>query len=145
MNERAAPCNKMSGAVRYNFNVQRNSHRRPKVQPEPPETRYEGNSLNNQVYFNKTYSAETNINFQKTISSMATLIISFITARPLHTTRLFHCSTSPSLRFLLKNKTGELKFSVNNLLDQSLSVTQSATANYLQQQQVTNNLAGTSW
>ena len=42
-------------------------------------------------------------------------------------------------RFLLKNNTGELKFSVNNLLDYSLSVNQTATANYLQQQ-VTNNL-----
>src|SRR5579859_5914795 len=43
-------------------------------------------------------------------------------------------------RFLLKNKAGELKLSVNNILDYGISVTQTATSNYLQQQ--TNNNLG---
>ena len=43
-------------------------------------------------------------------------------------------------RFLLKNNVGELKLGVNNLLDQSLSVSQTATANYLQQT-TSNNLS----
>jgi hypothetical protein len=42
-------------------------------------------------------------------------------------------------RFVLKNNAGELKIGVNNLLDQSLSVNQTATANYLQQT-TSNNL-----
>jgi hypothetical protein len=43
-------------------------------------------------------------------------------------------------RFMLKNKTGELRLSVNNILDYGFSVTQTATSNYLQQQ--TNNNLG---
>jgi outer membrane receptor for ferrienterochelin and colicin len=42
-------------------------------------------------------------------------------------------------RFLLKNNSGELKVGVNNVLDKSLSVTQSASDNYLQTE-TTNNL-----
>lgn len=42
-------------------------------------------------------------------------------------------------RFILKNNVGELKFGVVNLLDKSLSVNQTATSNYLQQE-TTNNL-----
>jgi hypothetical protein len=42
-------------------------------------------------------------------------------------------------RFVLKNNAGELKFKVNNVLDQSNSVSQSSGENYIQQQ-TTNNL-----
>jgi hypothetical protein len=42
-------------------------------------------------------------------------------------------------RFMLKNNAGELKLGVNNLLDQSNSVSQSSGENYIQQQ-TTNNL-----
>jgi hypothetical protein len=41
-------------------------------------------------------------------------------------------------RFMLKNNAGELKVGVNNLLDQSNSVTQSSGENYLQQQTMNN-------
>ena len=103
------------------------------------ETKYEFNTQNNQVYFNKTYSAETNITFLKNYqfnTSFDYLIYNSQTTNYNQTIPLWNISVS---RFLLKNNTGELKFGVNNLLDQSLSVNQSATANYLQQQ-VTNNL-----
>jgi hypothetical protein len=42
-------------------------------------------------------------------------------------------------RFILKANAGEIKLGVSNLLDKSLSVTQTASANYLQQE-TTNNL-----
>jgi outer membrane receptor for ferrienterochelin and colicin len=42
-------------------------------------------------------------------------------------------------RFILKNKTGELKLAVNNLLDKALGVSQTASINYLERQ-VTNSL-----
>jgi hypothetical protein len=37
-------------------------------------------------------------------------------------------------RFFLKAKSGELKFSVNNLLDKNIGVTQTADVNYFQLQ-----------
>lgn len=43
-------------------------------------------------------------------------------------------------RFLLKNKTGELRLSVNNLLDKALGVTQSSSINYVER--VTSNSLG---
>jgi stress response protein SCP2 len=129
----------MGGTVRYNFTYKEIVTIDLSANLSHQETRYEGNSLNNQVYFNKTYSAETNINFLKNYQfngSFDYFIYNSQTTSYNKTIPLLNLAIS---RFLLKNKTGELKFSVNNLLDQSLSVTQSATANYLQQQ-VTNNL-----
>lgn len=129
----------VGGAVRYNFTYKEIVTIDLSANLSHQETRYEGNSLNNQVYFNKTYSAETNINFLKNYQfngSFDYFIYNSQTTSYNKTIPLLNLAIS---RFLLKNKTGELKFSVNNLLDQSLSVTQSATANYLQQQ-VTNNL-----
>jgi outer membrane receptor for ferrienterochelin and colicin len=43
-------------------------------------------------------------------------------------------------RFLLKNKSGELKLGVNNLLDKALGVNQTASINYLER--VTTNSLG---
>ncbi|NOT75561.1 MAG: TonB-dependent receptor [Cyclobacteriaceae bacterium] len=103
------------------------------------ETTYEFNKANNQTYFNKTYTAETNVTIKKNYqfnTSFDYLVYTSQTTDYNQTIPYWNMSIS---RFMLKNNVGELKFSVNNILDQSLSVAQSATTNYLQQQ-VTNNL-----
>jgi hypothetical protein len=129
----------LGGSVRYNFTYNDILTLDLSANLTHQETRYEFTTQNNQVYFNKTYSAETNINFLKNYqfnTSFDYYIYNSQTTSYNKTIPLLNLAIS---RFLLKNKTGELKLSVNNLLDQSLSVSQSATANYLQQQ-VTNNL-----
>lgn len=129
----------VGGTARYNYTYKEIITLDLSVNLSHQETKYEFNTQNNQVYFNKTYSSETNITFLKNYqfnSSFDYLIYNSQTTDYNQTIPLWNVAIS---RFILKNKTGELKLGVNNLLDKSVSVTQSATANYLQQQ-VTNNL-----
>jgi len=129
----------VGGSARYNFTYKEILTLDVSANLSHQETKYEFNKENNQVYFNKTYSAETNINFLKNYqfnSSFDYLIYNSQTTDYHQVIPLWNLAVS---RFILKNNTGEVKFSVNNVLDKSLSVTQSASTNYLQQQ-VTNNL-----
>jgi hypothetical protein len=103
------------------------------------ETKYSFNTQQNQTYFNKTYTAEVNVNFLKNYAyntEMDYFIYHSATTDFHQTIPLWNMSVS---RYMLKNKAGELRLSVNNILDYGISVTQTATSNYLQQQ-TTNNL-----
>ena len=127
------------GTVRYNFTFNDVLTLDLSANLSHQETEYEFNTQNNQVYFNKTYSAETNITFLKRYqfnTNFDYLIYNSETTNYHQVIPLWNMAIS---WFILKNNTGELKIGVNNLLDQSLSVSQSASTNYLQQQ-VTNNL-----
>ncbi len=103
------------------------------------QTQYEFNTQQNQEFFNKTYTAETNLNFLKNYSfnsSFDYLIYNSKTTDFEQVIPLWNISIS---RFVMKNKAGEIRLAVNNLLDKSISVSQTANANYLQQE-TTNNL-----
>ncbi|MFM9986248.1 MAG: outer membrane beta-barrel protein [Flavobacteriales bacterium] len=129
----------MGGMIRYNYTFKEIVTVDLGASLSHQETKYEFNAQNNQVYFNKTYSVETNLYFLKNYqfnSGFEYLIYNSETSNYSQTIPLLDLSVS---RFMLKNKAGELKFGVNNLLDKNLSVSQTATANYLQQQ-VSNNL-----
>lgn len=129
----------IGGSVRYNYTFKEILTIDLSANLSHQETRYEFNTQNNQVYFNKTYRAEMNLNFLKNYqfnTSFEYLIYNSQTTSYSQTIPLLDMAIS---RFILKNRTGELKVGVNNALDYSLSVSQTATANYLQQQ-ITNNL-----
>lgn len=104
------------------------------------ESKYSFNTQQNQTYFNKTYNAEVNVNFLKKYSYNTELNYFIYTS----TTTGFHQEIPlwrmSISRYILKNNTGELRFTVNNILNYGVSVTQTATSNYLQQ--VTNNNLG---
>lgn len=109
------------------------------------ETKYSFNAQQsstnsqNQYYLNKTYNAEVNVNFLKAYafnSEMNYFIYNSTTTNFHQTIPLWKMSVS---RYFLKGKSGELKLSVNNLLNYGVSITQTASSNYLQQQ-TTNNL-----
>jgi hypothetical protein len=104
------------------------------------QTNYSFNPQQNQVYFNKTYTAEVNVNFLKNYSfntEMDYFVYNSITTNFHQTIPLWSMSFS---RFVFNNKAGELKISGINLLNYGVSITQTATSNYLQQQ--TNNNLG---
>ena len=129
----------IGGMIRYNYTLKEIVAVDLGASLNHQETKYEFNTQNNQRYFNKTYSAEVNINFLKNYqfnSGFEYLIYNSETSNYNQTIPLLSLAIS---RFILKNKTGELKLGVSNLLDRNLSISQSATANYLQQQ-VSNNL-----
>ncbi|SKC71480.1 outer membrane beta-barrel family protein [Ohtaekwangia koreensis] len=102
-------------------------------------TDYEFNKSSNQLYFNKTYTAEANLTILKNYqlsSSLEYLVYESKTTDYKQSIPLVNLSIS---RFLLKAKSGELKFSVNNLLDKNIGVSQTADVNYFQRQ-TTNSL-----
>jgi outer membrane receptor protein involved in Fe transport len=95
---------------------------------------YEISEQSNQLYFNKTFTAEANLSFLKNYqftSSLEYLVYENRTNNYEQSIPLVNLSIS---RFFLKAKSGELKFSVNNLLDKNIGVTQTADVNYFQLQ-----------
>jgi outer membrane receptor protein involved in Fe transport len=103
------------------------------------KTEYSFNTKQNQQYLNETYTSELNINFLKNYSFNTAYNFYHYRSQTTgydQTIPLLNLSVS---RFLLKNNVGELKIGVVNLLDKSLSVSQTATSNYLQQE-TSNNL-----
>jgi outer membrane receptor for ferrienterochelin and colicin len=102
------------------------------------QTRYD-NAQQNQAFVNQTYTSEINLTFLKNYqfnNNFSYYKYNSETTSFSQTIPIWNISFS---RFLLKNNVGELKIGVNNLLDQSISVNQTATANYLQQT-TSNNL-----
>ncbi|MBX2964501.1 MAG: outer membrane beta-barrel protein [Cyclobacteriaceae bacterium] len=91
-----------------------------------------------QEYFNQTYRGELNLNFLKKYAyntGFDYLIYTSTTTDFKETIPFWNMSVS---RFILKNNAGEIKIGVNNILDQSNNVTQSAGENFVQQQTMNN-------
>jgi len=85
-----------------------------------------------QTYFNSTYSAETNVSFLRNYAVNANFeyLIYRNTGADFHQKiPLLNLSIS---RFVLKNKSGEVRFSVNNLLDRALGIDQTSNINYIE-------------
>ncbi len=97
-------------------------------------TAYEFNSQSDQLYFNNDYVAEVNYSFLKNYQLSSTY--QFLRYKSKTTdydqnVELLNISVS---RYLLKNKSGELKLSVNNLLDNNFGLSQTANINYVERQ-----------
>lgn len=129
----------VGGSARYNFTYEEIFTLDLSANLSHQQTEYEFDTQQDQVFFNQTYTAEANLNFLKNYSfnsGFDYLIYNSQTTDFEQVIPLWNISVS---RFVMKNKAGEIRIAVNNLLDKSLSVSQSATANYLQQE-TTNNL-----
>ncbi|MBX2897150.1 MAG: TonB-dependent receptor [Cyclobacteriaceae bacterium] len=128
----------LGGSVRYNYTYKEYVIFDLSANFSKQLTQYDFNTPD-QEYFNQTYRSELNLNFLKKYAfntSFDYLIYTSSTTDFRQTIPFWNMSIS---RFVLKNNAGEIKFGVNNLLDQSNSVTQSTGENYVQQQ-VMNNL-----
>ncbi len=131
--------NTIGGTLRYNFRYKELIDANLSANLSRQSTSYEFNSAADQLFFNKTYTAETNFSFLKNYSFGAMfeyLVYESITTDYKQDIPLLNVSVA---RNFLKAKSGELKFSVNNLLDRNIGVSQEADINYFQRQ-VTNGL-----
>lgn len=127
----------LGGSVRYNYTYKEFVIIDLSANLSHQETKYDFNTPDQQ-YFNQTYRAELNLNFLKKYAfntSYDYLIYTNTTNDFNETIPFLNLSIS---RFVLKNNTGEVKVGVNNLLDQSNSVSQSSGENYIQQQTMNN-------
>jgi hypothetical protein len=102
-------------------------------------TDYKSNETSNQLYYNNTYRTEGNLTFLKNYllsSSFEFLVYDSRSTDFTQQVELWNISIS---RYVLKNKTGEVKVAVNNLLDNSFGISQTANINYVERT-ATNNL-----
>lgn len=123
----------MGGNVRYNFRYKEILDLSLSTQLSRQKTTYEFDQPD-QEFFNQTHTAESNISFLKNYQFNAVFDYLVYTSQSTNykeTIPLLNMSVS---RFLLKNKKGELKLSVNNLLDQNLGISQTASSNYFERQ-----------
>jgi Outer membrane protein beta-barrel family/CarboxypepD_reg-like domain len=128
----------LGGNVRYNFSFKDFFTLDLSANVRNQSTHYDFNPINNQRYINSTYTAETNITLFKKFQINGDFNYYVYDSR----TNDFNQSI-PVLNvwlsyFILKASAGEIKIGVSNLLDRSMSVTQSASANYLQQETINN-------
>lgn len=136
--ENATEIQTLGGTARYNYTFKEILTIDLSANLSHQVTTYDFNQ-EDQTFFNKTYTAESNLTIRKNYQlngSFNYLIYDSRTTNFNQSIPLLNLSVS---RFLLKNNTGELRLGVNNLLDKNLSISQTATANYLQQER-TNNL-----
>jgi hypothetical protein len=130
----------VGGTARYNYTLGEVLIFDMSANLSHQQTNYSFSPQQNQVYFNKTYTAEVNINLLKNYSfntEMDYFIYNSTTTDFHQTIPLWSMSVS---RFVLSNKAGEIKVAAINLLNYGVSITQTAASNYLQQQ--TNNNLG---
>ena len=128
----------LGGNVRYNLTYKDILTLDLSANVRAQQTRYDANPELDQNFLNKTYSAETSLSFLKHYQLTANydyFVYESVTTGFRQTIPVMNIWLS---RFVLKGNSGELKAGVSNLFDRSLSVTQSATANYLQQERLNN-------
>jgi hypothetical protein len=127
----------LGGTVRYNYTYKEFVILDLSANLSHQETRYDFNTPDQQ-FFNQSYRSELNINFLKKYAyntSFDYLIYKSATNDFNQKIPFWNMSIS---RFVMKGDAGEIKVGVNNLLDQSNSVTQTSGENYLQQQTMNN-------
>lgn len=128
----------LSGNVRYNYRFKEIFETNLSANLSHQGTTYEFNQPD-QRFLNQTYRAEGNVSFLKNYQATidyAYLIYNSTTSDFTQEIPLLDMSVS---RLFLKNNSGELKFSVSNLLNKNLGVSQTASSNYLERQ-VSNSL-----
>ena len=127
------------GNVRYDFRFKEILMVNLGAQLNYQTTAYEFDQPD-QHYFNTTYNAEVAFSFLRNfqlVSSLEYLIYENQSTNYRQEIPLLNVALS---RFILKNKTGELRLSASNLLDKALGVTQTSSVNYVER--VTSNSLG---
>jgi hypothetical protein len=125
----------VGGRARYDFNYKDVFDIGVSANISRQVTDYAFNQQADQVYINKTFTAEANFSFLKNyqLSSLFEyLVYSSQTTNDVQSIPFLNASIS---RFILKAKSGEIRIGVNNILNQKLGVSQTADINYYERQQ----------
>jgi hypothetical protein len=129
----------IGGNIRYTFTYKEIFDLNFSANLSENQTRYEFNTNQDQLFFNQNYSSELNLTVLKDFNFNTTynyLIYESVTTDFRQAIPYWNVSLS---RFFLKNKSGELKFAINNILDQDLGIQQRASVNYFERE-TTNSL-----
>jgi len=123
--------NTTGGNVRYNFRLDEIFDFTLGTMLSYQRTHYEFDQPD-QTYFNQTYLAETNVTIAKNYQLSGDLnYLVYRSASTDFSTSLPMLNLAVS-RFVLKNQSGEIRLSVNNVLDKALGVNQTTSINYIE-------------
>ncbi|MBM3177374.1 MAG: TonB-dependent receptor family protein [Bacteroidetes bacterium] len=128
----------LGGNVRYNFSYKEFINLDLSANLRNQKTNYEAAPQQDQEFLNQTYSAEANFTILKNWQLNTSYDYFIYDSRTTNFNQSIPILNVWISRFLLKGNSGELKIGVSNLLDKSLSVTQTSSANYLQQETINN-------
>jgi outer membrane receptor for ferrienterochelin and colicin len=124
--------------IRYNFRYKEILDISLSADKDHQLTDYEFNQAD-QIFINSTYTAESNLTILKNYQFSTNFEYLEYENRSTKFNQAIPLLNLSVSRFMLKNKSGELKFAVNNLLDKALGINQTASINYLERQ-TTNSL-----
>lgn len=123
----------LGGNLRYTFTFKEIFDLSLSTNLSRQNTSYEGGQAD-QAYFNKTYTAEANVNFLKRFRFAGNMnYMQYENQANNSTISIPMLNTSLSM-YVLKANAGEIKFAINNMLDRQLGVSQSATNLYFERQ-----------
>jgi hypothetical protein len=120
------------GRVRYDFRYKEVLDLGLSANITKSMTHYEFSSQADQQFMNQTYRAEGILSFLKNYqltSSIEYLVYQNATVNFTQQIPLLNISMS---RFVMKNKTGEIKIAVTNLINRNIGVSQSSNINYVE-------------
>jgi hypothetical protein len=129
----------LGGNVRYDFNYKEVFNLGLSTNLSRQSTSYAFNTLQNQLFFNKTFTADIGVNFLKNYTFAGNFSYLSYTSKTTDFNQSLPLLNLSLSRFVLKNNKGEIKLSGQNLLNQNVGVSQRAEINFVEQT-VTNNL-----
>lgn len=125
--------NTVGGTARYNFTYKDFFTLDLSANLSSQSTQYASSSAQDQKYFNKTYTAETNVTILKNWQLNGEFNYYMYDSKTTGFSQAIPLLNVSVSRFLFKAQSGEVKIGVINALDKSLSVSQSSSVNYLEQ------------
>lgn len=128
----------LGGNVRYNFTWEDKFTLDLSANIRDQITSYESAPQQDQEFINTTWSAETSVTILKNFQLNSSFDLYQFESKTTDFRQEIPILNIWLSRFLLKGNSGELKVGVSNLLNKSLGVTQTANANYLQQETINN-------
>jgi outer membrane receptor protein involved in Fe transport len=131
--------NTTGGNVRYNFHLDEMLDVTLGAQLNYQRTAYEFDQPD-QSYFNQTYLSEANLTVAKNWQLSADLNYLVYRSKSTNFTQSIPMMNASLSRFVLKNNSGEIRLSANNLLDRALGVSQTTSINYIER--ITTNAIG---
>ncbi|MEX1239730.1 MAG: outer membrane beta-barrel family protein [Cyclobacteriaceae bacterium] len=121
----------LGGNFQYNYEYKEIFDLTLSTRVDHRQTSYEFDQPD-QKFFNQTYGLESNVGFLKKYSLNVNFDYLIYVSRSMDFDQRIPLLNLSVSRFLLKNRSGELKLGVINLLDKALNVEQTANINYLE-------------
>jgi outer membrane receptor protein involved in Fe transport len=142
-NETDIRTNSIGGTLRYNFAYKEFINLDLSATTSRNQSKYEFDEQANQLFFNNNYEARATFNFAKVYMLSANYELLDYRASGNDFAQQVNLLNVAFSRFVLKNKAGEIKVGVNNILNNDFGASQNASFNFVER--TTYNNLGRFW